>query len=86
MDWASVMVAGRFFDACSQLSETIISFLPRIQNAFFCQNYRRDVSAMSREHRFLKTERYLFISILFAGICHHPDNHFVFLQAGGRYG
>lgn len=49
-------------------------------------NNCRDVSAMFRKHKFLKTERYLFISILFTGICHHPDFLFIFLYAGGCYG
>ena len=46
----------------------------------------RGVPAMFRECIFLKSGRYRFISILFAGICHHPDNLYVLRRAGVFYG
>ena len=49
-------------------------------------NDYRGVSAMFRKCIFLKSGRYLFISILFAGICHHPDNAYILRQAGVFYG
>lgn len=46
----------------------------------------RGVPAMFRKYIFLKSGRYRFISILFAGICHHPDNSYVLRRAGVFYG
>ena len=67
-------IYSRFLTVCSEAADALKSKRYN-HNIIFSTalNNNRDVSAMFRKISFLKTGKCLFLSILFSGICQHPD-------------